>query len=154
MKSITLFTAIVDYNKSLEEVIKEGGYDLQLKLEVVIKGYPIIIGEGLVEYEFVYISSGSSISSSEAVAMIKKENVENPWEPANIEHLLTFGKNFPEEQLRHRIVALGSISRGNFKLVPILASYCGSRRSFNDYWYFPVTGWSTEHRFLAVRKVK
>lgn len=139
----------IDYTKSLEEMIAAGNYDWKDE-KLTAKRFPIV-GEGIVEYEFRYFHFNRGVSSETAVDLIKKEDSENPWEPAEPEHLLAFGENFPKEQLKFPIVALGSVGKvGGERSVPCLDRR-GSERHLGLYWFGLDRGGS--YRFLAVRKV-
>lgn len=139
----------IDYAKSLEQMIANGRYDWKND-ELTAKRFPIV-GEGIVEYEFRYIHPNRKVSSENAVYLIKKEDSENPWEPAKTEHLLAYGEAFPEEQRKFPIVALGSVGevRGD-RHVPCLDKG-GSERGLNLGWWGG--GWNDDCRFLAVRRV-
>jgi hypothetical protein len=130
-------------------MIVAGNYDWKND-KLTAKRFPIV-GEGVVEYEFRYFHFNRNVSSETAVDLIKKEDSENPWEPAKTEHLLTYGENFPEEQRKFPIVALGSVGRvGSNRRVPYLCGD-GSERSLGLNWWDD--GWGDFYRFLAVRKV-
>ncbi len=139
----------IDYTKSLEQMIANGRYDWK-NSDITAKHSPIV-GEGVVEYEFRYFHFNRNVSSETAIDLIKKEDSENPWEPAKTEHLLAFGENFPDEQRKYPIVALGSVGEvggGGYVLCLLEDSFERNlvfrhRRSF----------WLDHSRFLAVRKV-
>jgi hypothetical protein len=139
----------IDYTKSLEQMIVAGNYDWKND-ELTAKRFPIV-GEGVVEYEFRYFHFNRNVSSETAVDLIKKEDSENPWEPAKTEHLLAFGEKFPEEQRKFPIVALGSVGevRG-IRCVPVLNEGGSGRDLYLDWWGGV---WDGRCRFLAVRKV-
>ena len=74
----------------------------------------------------------------------------NPWQPAGIEHLLTYGKHNPKEQLQYPIIALGSVGEvGDDRFVPCLGGDDSERRLNLDWW---VGDWYADCRFLGVRK--
>ncbi len=142
-------TIPVDYNKSLEQMIASGNYDWK-NSDLTASRFPVI-GEGIVEYEFKYVHPNQAVSSETAVDLIKKEDSENPWEPAKVEHLLAFGAAFPDEQRKFPIVGLGSVGEvGDDRRVPCLYRY-DSRRVLYLYWWD--YDWYSGYRFLAVRKV-
>jgi hypothetical protein len=139
----------IDYTKSLEQMIAAGNYDWKND-ELTAKRFPIV-GEGVVEYEFRYFRFNRKVSSETAVDLIKKGDNENPWEPAKTEHLLVYGENFPEEQRKFPIVALGSVGEvSGGRYVPYLDGV-GSERSLRLSWWGD--DWYDDCRFLAVRKV-
>jgi hypothetical protein len=138
----------VDYSKSLEQMIEAGSYDWKND-SLTAKNFPVK-GEGIVEYEARMFHSNRSISSEDAIALIKKEDEQNPWEPAQTEHLLAFGAAYPDEQRKYPIIALGSVGEfDGHRYVPYLCGG-GSERLLNLYWFDG--GWSSFDRFLAVRK--
>lgn len=139
----------IDYTKSLEQMIVAGNYDWKND-ELTAKRFPIF-GEGVVEYEFRYFHFNRNVSSETAVDLIKKEDSENPWEPAKTEHLLAYGENFLEEQRKFAIVALGSVGKVNSsRSVPYLYEDGPMRYLDLDSWGI---NWNANFRFLAVRKV-
>ena len=144
---IFLFT--VDYSQSLERMITSGLYDWQND-NITAKRFPIN-GEGIVKYEARYFSFNHSISSENAVREIESADTTNPWLSAKIEHVLSHGKTFPEEQRKFPIIGLGSVAKiDDDRIVPCLGEG-GSGRSLDlDWWVY---GWDPNYRFLAVRKV-
>jgi hypothetical protein len=139
----------IDYTKSLEQMIVAGNYDWKND-DLTAQRFPIV-GEGVVEYEFRYFHFNRNVSSETAVDLIKKEDSENPWEPAKIEHLLTYGENIPEEQRKFSIVALGSVGEVyGLLLVPCLYKVGSMHHLSLGRW---VGDWHGRYRFLVVRKV-
>lgn len=141
----------VDYTKSLEEMIAAGNYD-EWRAGPANICFPIV-GEGIVEYEFKYVHSNENetVSSETAVNLIKKEDIENPWEPAKIEHLLAFGAALPDEQRKITIVALGSVDGVDGSHGEPFLSREDSLRVIGR--KVLVSHWGSYIRFLAVRKV-
>lgn len=137
----------IDYTKSLKEMIAAGDHNWK-KIDFTVAGFKIV-GEGVVEYEFRCFYWSRNVSSQTAVSLIIEEDVENPWEPAKIEHLLAFGTAFPDEQFP--IVALGTARRViGRRVVPYLDGDDSERR-LDLYWWDVV--WDSRCRFLAVRKL-
>lgn len=136
---------IVDYGMSLEDMIKAGRYDW-INSDLTVEHFPIK-GEGRVEFEAKLFSFDHIISSEDAKALIEEEG----WEVAKTEHLLAFGAKNPKERWRYRIMALGSSGEllGG-RLVPSLG-WGDSEGSLDLLWWG--NGWTSNCRFLAVRKV-
>lgn len=139
------FRLTVDYSQSLEQMIAAGQYDWK-NSNITAKRFPIE-GNSIVEYEARYFHFNRDISSDDAVAAMK----EAVWEPAKIEHILSCGKTFPEEQRKFPIVGLGSVaSVGGDRSVPCL-DRDDSERRLGLRWF--AYGWGADYRFLVVRKV-
>lgn len=107
---------------------------------------PMSVGE--CEWKMVHFEQETS--SEDALAAIKVSD----WVPATIEHLLVFGKKYPEEQKKYPIVALGSwCTVDGDRYVPVLNSDDrgdGMDRSLAlNEWD---GDWYEHHRFLVVRK--
>ena len=98
---------VVDCTVSLEDMIKAGKYDW-VNSDITAKWFPVK-STGADEWEFKMFHFDRSITSENAVVGIKADDVTNPWQPASIEHLLTYGKHTPEEQRKDPIVARGSV---------------------------------------------
>ncbi|MCX6787096.1 MAG: hypothetical protein NTY93_01045 [Candidatus Kaiserbacteria bacterium] len=163
------FHITVDYRQLLEEMIDVGCYDWTND-EITTEFFPIE-GKGIVEFEFHCHCYDSFLSSEEVIEKIKRENKRieqenkgNPWSPGKIEHLLSLGASFPNEQCNGPIVGLGSIAtvygiRGvkirfgelpGSLVVPGLRKN-GSRRILGlDRWK---CSWPSATRFLIVRGV-
>ena len=140
---------VVDCALSLDRMIKAGKYDW-VNSDITEERFPVnSIADA--EWEFKMFHFDRSISSPDAVTGITADDATKPWQPAGIEHLLTYGKNNPDEQRKHPIVALGSVGEVNgCRGVPYLGR-CGSERSLDlVYWD---GDWGACCRFLAVRKV-
>jgi hypothetical protein len=144
----TIVAYVVDCTLSLEEMIKAGNYDW-VNSDITAKRFPIK-STGADEWEFKMFHFDRSISSEDAVAGIKADDVANPWQPAGIEHLLTYGKNNPEEQRKYPIIGLGSVCVVvGRRLVPYLFRFVSERCLGLDWWG---GDWDAYCRFLAVRK--
>ena len=145
----TVFHLTVDYSKSIEQMIAAGHYDW-VNEEIISERFPNS-SNGIVECEARYFYLGHAASSGNAIKVIEDHDLNNPWMPANIEHILSLGTNFPNEQRLFPIVALGSIAviRGD-RDVPYLYLIGNNRRLDLRWWE---DGWSSSCRFLAVRDV-
>lgn len=140
-----VFRLTVDYGQSLEQMIATGQYDWK-NSDITAKRFPID-GKGIVELEARYFHFDRNISSEDVIEEMKKAG----FEPAKIEHVLSHGKTFPEEQRKFPIIGLGSVARVDvYRYVPVLYED-GSSRSL--YLYCFDDDWDADSRFLAVRKV-
>ena len=106
-----------------------------------------VVGNGVEQFEAKIFHFDRNISSEKAVEAIKAAD----WESGKIEHLLSFGAKFPEEQRKYTIIALGSVAevRGR-RDVPYL-SRDGAGRGLGLHWWG--YDWLGRYRFLAVRKL-
>jgi hypothetical protein len=109
------------------------------------------IGAGQIEFQAKLIKFyNEKITLKEALRLIKVFDVNNPWEPGKIEHLLSFAQEYPDEQRKYPIIGLGSVVEcGGQICVPFLGlGYDGRCLSLD----FKQSGWNSTHRFLVVRK--
>lgn len=137
-----VFRLTVDYSQSLKKMIAAGRYDWT-NSDITAKRFPVN-GKGVVEFDACYFHFNRDIESEDAVKGIEAAG----WSVAKIEHLLSYGKTFPEEQRKYSIVGLGSVGdRG----VPCLDEGGTGRCIVLGWWH---NGWvSFFCRFLAVREV-
>ncbi len=135
---------IVDYGQALEQMIAAGRYDWKND-DITAKRFPIE-GKGTVEFEAVLFHFDKDISSEDA----KKQIEEAGYEVGKIEHILSFGANYPEEQGKFPIVGLGSVGevRGS-RRVPYLRGSVSERYLDLNWWG---SDWLARCRFLGVRK--
>jgi hypothetical protein len=139
------FRLIVNYSRTLEQMIAAGLYDWT-NSDITAKSFPVT-GEGTVEFEAKLFHLARDISSENAIEAMKNAG----YEPAAIEHLLAFGEKYPEEQRKYPVVALGSLAAVNdFRDVPYLYRHV-SGRNLDLAWFDD--DWRGYCRFLAVRKV-
>lgn len=144
-----LILLTVDYGMSLEAMIATGNYDWKND-DLDVKRFPIK-GEGVQEFEAHLVHPNRSISSEDCVKLIGDTDKANPWEPAKTEHLLAFGAKYPEEQRKYPIIGLGSVGVvDGGRRVPYLYRGDAGRRLSLAWWG---SGWSSDCRFLVVRKV-
>lgn len=144
-----IFRLTVDYGQTLEQMIAAGRYDWKND-DITAKRFPVE-GKGIVEFEGRYFHFNRNISSENAVGGIELADTVNPWSPAKIEHVLSHGATFPEEQRKFPIVGLGSVAwvYGD-RSVPGLYGVDSGRRLSLGWWS---GDWRPICRFLAVRKV-
>ncbi|MFA5942353.1 MAG: hypothetical protein WC798_01635 [Candidatus Paceibacterota bacterium] len=147
-----VFRLTVDYGKSFEQMIAAGDYDWKND-DITAKRFPIE-GEGIAEFEARYFHSNRNISSEDAVKEIESADAENPWMPAKIEHVLSHGATFPEEQRKFPIIGLGSVAGVvGSRSVPCLFGDGSERRLDLGWWRSGCGVWGSRFRSLAVRKV-
>ena len=128
-------------------MIAAGRYDWKND-DITAKRFPIT-GVDQVEFEGKLFHFNRDISSDDAERQIKADDPANPWDPSKIEHLLSFGEKFPEEQRKYPIVGLGSVAEvsGDHRVPCLVGS--DSERGINLRWR--VGDWGARCRFLAVR---
>ncbi len=135
---------MVDYTKSLAEMITAGRYDWKND-DITEKRFPVK-GEGTKEFVCELVHPNRGISSENALKEIEKSG---KLRPATIEELLAFGATFPEIQRQLPVVALGSSAevRGDCGVPCLLRD--DSERILDLRWFERV--WGDRFRFLAVR---
>ncbi len=135
---------IVDYGQTLEQMIAAGRYDWKND-DITTKRFPVE-GKGTIEFEAVLFHFDKDISSEDA----KKQIEEAGYEVGKIEHILSFGANYPEEQRKFPVVGLGSVGEVNgYRRVPYLGRVVSERGLDLDWWG---DDWGAYCRFLGVRK--
>lgn len=141
-ESITLS---VDYGRSLDQMIAAGNYEWKNN-DITAKKFPVQ-GEGIEQFEAKIFHFDRTMSSEAVVEAIKAAG----FEPGKIEHLLSFGEKYPEEQRKYPIIALGSVAEvDGGRIVPYLRVF-GRERSLYLFWWDD--DWGGRCRFLAVRKL-
>ena len=135
----------VDYGQTLAQMIVAGHYDWEND-DISGKNFSVQ-GKGVVQYEAKLFHFNRGISSEQVVKEIKAAG----WEPGKIEHVLSFGAKFPEEQRKYPVIGLGSVARvRGGRRVPCLCRRGAGRGLDLDWWD---DGWGGGYRFLAVRKL-
>lgn len=139
------FRLTVNYGQPLAAMIAAGKYDRKND-DITAKRSPLT-GEGLVEVEACLFHFDRSISSEDAVKAIETADKQNPWTPGQIEHVLSFGTFFPEEQHKYPVVGLGSVVKinGN-RNVPELWKNDAKRKLDLNWWK---DDWNENYRFLG-----
>lgn len=95
------FPIIIDYSWSIDRMVNAGNY-YRVNEEIFSK-FPVN-GKGfeMAKLRLVHFQKNLSIS------FIEDRIAQMGFSPARIEHLLVFGYMYPEQQLEHAIIALGS----------------------------------------------
>ena len=144
------FKVVVDYTKSLAEMIEAGKYDWK-NSDITQEHFPVQ-GQGreekdVVLFHFGRYIFGRYISSEDAIAEMAKAG----YCPAQIQELLALGAANPELQKQFPIVALGSAwqSPDGNRGVPYL--FWSVRERDLDLSWFEFD-WDEDYRFAAVRK--
>ncbi len=134
----------VDCGMTLDQMIAAGSYDWT-NSDITAKRF-LLSGTGKVAFEPKIFHFDRDISSENAIKEMEKDG----FRPAKIEELLAYGAILPDEQRKHPIIALGSVTGiGGDRHVPYLDSD-GSRRVLDLYWWS--CEWLGNDRFLGVRK--
>lgn len=105
-----------------------------------------VIGDQIGERDLKLFHFARNIPSEEAERLIR----ETGYQPAGIGAILAFGAAFPDTQVRHPVVGLGSAAEVDGKgSVPTLW-FDGERRTIDLVW---LDGdWHRNYRFLGVRE--
>lgn len=134
----------VDCGMTLDQMIAAGSYDWT-NSDITAKRF-LLSGTGKVAFEPKIFHFDRDISSENAIKEMEKDG----FRPAKIEELLAYGAILPDEQRKHPIIALGSVTGiGGDRHVPYLDSD-DSRRCLDLYWWS--CEWLGNDRFLGVRK--
>jgi len=138
---------LVNYNKSLQEMVKAGEY-AWVDSNIASDNFPIQ-GKGRQKKEVVFFRFRRKITSENVIAEMDSAG----YRPASIEVLLAIGASYPELQKQFPIIALGSRwwSPGGYLQVPFL--YCwdsGERYLGLCWWLDKYLG--SDWRFVALRK--
>jgi len=140
-----VFKVVVDYTKTLKQMIHAGNYDwvnpdineMNFKVE----------GQGKQEKEIVLFHFGRYISSGDAIAEMAKAG----YCPAQIQELLALGAANPELQKQFPIVALGSAWQNPDGNRGVTYLFWSVRERDLDLSWFEFD-WDEDYRFAAVRK--
>lgn len=139
------YKVIVDYDKTLAEMISAGKYSYDNKFRY--ENFPIQ-GAGQHEVELVLVHLNRDATTKEVLEHLNSLGLE----PAKIEHLLAFGAANPDVQREFRIAALGFVwVEMGYRVYPCLSCEGGGRLlsvSYRD----DGGQWNDNWRFLALRK--
>src|SRR3990167_9382333 len=131
--------------ESLKNLIKAGNYDF-VNDNINDKNFPNFQDMPSGKVELLHFDR--YITSEEAI----KEMESKGMRPANLKELLVFGKEYPEEQRKYPIVALGSVWRsllGDRSVAVLWGDVSG--RHLYLYWFD--CGGGAFDRFAGVRQV-
>lgn len=143
------FILEVNYDEDFDAMIAAGNYGSHNGY--ITRSYFPITGKGTAKFEAKLIDLNGNLCSSDVKHRIMRTDTERPWEPCKIEHLLAFGKQFPNEQRKYPIVALGTcVEVDGEPKVPFLYSVDSKRTLLLERWN---VDWLGNCRFLAVRKI-
>lgn len=148
------YSAVVNYDLSLTEMIADGEYD---GTDNIGADNFSIEGKGQVKVDFILVLASHSIlmdTIRETIPMdtVLKELDYQGLRPATIAELLSFGAKYPDEQRKYPIVALGSVGLdpdGGSVVAVLCKVYAGGRELK---LYYVDGGWFVNYRYLAVRK--
>ena len=97
-----VYPVTVNYNLSIELLIKAGNYDLRHPI-ITDANFPSV-RSGEAKIEIVLVEFNRHVSYKSALAELNKQGLR----PADLKELLAFGAKYPEEQYGLPILALGS----------------------------------------------
>ena len=141
-----LFPTKVNYDLSIESLIAQGKYDWKNDSITSQNFQTTRKGEATINLEPVHLNQ--FLTSDEVIAELKKKGLR----PAEPHELLSFGIQYPEEQRKYPIVALGSVWRfwhGDRDVPFLWSDDVVVRRLYLLYFDFR---WREDFRFLAVRE--
>ena len=142
------FKVLVDYSKTLIEMIKLGRYNFVTDIN---DQRFLLQGAGQHEVELVLVHLMDQPTTNKGLVYLNEQ-----VKPAKIEHLLSFGAKYPDIQREFRVIALGSsfVNDWGFRGYPFLYSG-GGMRGLRLCWRHGTDAhahWNDDCRFLAVRK--
>lgn len=142
------FSITVDYNQNIDQMIAAGKYKY---VASGIGKFSIDGGVGVKKIQVEEVNFSRNITGPEALIELEKKGLK----PAKIEHLLAVGAQYPDLQLTHWIIALGSTAyTGGIAFgepaaaVPVLETHPSlGRQASNQYIG---NAWGPPDSFLAV----
>ena len=141
-----VYTILVDYAVSVEELLKLGKYDWS-NSDITSEHFPTKRTGGKVETKVELVHFGRNISSDEALKELDKMG----YRPAEAHELLAFGAKYPDVQREFPIVALGSVWRSSLGCRSVVCLY--ENTAERDAALCWLEGdWGDGWRFAAVRK--
>ena len=140
-----IYTVTINRAHTLPKMIQSGHYDWAND-DITPEHFPIV-GEGVVEAKLELIHFNRPMDPEDVL----KEFAKAGLEPAKIEHLLAFGAEYPEEQRKFPIIALGSVWQDRFDRPHVPGLWGDSRERGLGLDYFGYR-WVGFCRFLALRK--
>ncbi|MCX6742698.1 MAG: hypothetical protein NT116_00490 [Candidatus Parcubacteria bacterium] len=148
-KTFRFYKVTWNYNETLAEMIEGGKYDYPNEQIFNNRNFPIH-GAGKHEAELVLIHLDRTATTQEILDHLNSLGLES----AKIEHLLAFGKTYPEIQLKSDIVALGSplYNNGFGPYYPYLEGRRNNERILYVICGWLYSKWPKDYYFLAVPK--
>lgn len=142
-----VFPVTIDYGITLQAMIAAGRYDWT-NSDVIAEHFPSPKAAGKVDADLQLAHFNRITGSHEALRRLDRRG----YRASTIEELLAFGATYPEEQLKHSIVALGAFWQRLFSNhhVAYLCKRDPGRRCL-DLEEFE-GGWAESCRFLGIRK--
>lgn len=129
---------------SFDERVQRGHYGWR-NAKLTDAGFPVTADQtGPTEQRLFHFDPGRS--SEATIREIRAAG----YEPGRIGDLLTFGELFPDEQRRHPVIALGSVTMIDGSLSVPALWFDGDRRTLDLIWYDG--DWHRNYRFLGVRR--
>lgn len=140
------FPIIISYMLPFQKMLERGKYDIANEDDFSPENFPVV-GSGICVRDAFLCCFTHPVGAKEAREQLNDRELQ----PGAIEELLAVGRQYPEFQNRHPIIALGSSWRRlgalGFPLVPCL-SRLENKRSLSLLWENDV--WDPTYRFLAV----
>jgi len=140
------FPVIVNYSKSLAEMIQAGKYDW-VNSDITDKHFPVK-GSGRVELNAELIHYGKCMCSDTIIQDLDQRGLR----PATLAELLAFGEKYPDEQRKYTIVELGSVWQYWVAGRSVAYLCCGVSGRGLDLPLQCEVDWHACYRFLAFRK--
>lgn len=97
----------VDYRKKLSQMIADGHFDWVNK--DVTRACMPLAEAGVVEFESRYFHFDCDTTMEEMLKCIASADMQNPWTPAKIEHLLARLESSRYDAFKFNLVGLGSV---------------------------------------------
>ena len=144
-KADNVFKVTVNYDLSVEFLVANGKYSW-VNNDITSKNFPTTRkGEVTLSLELVHLNQ--VLTSEEVLKELDKRGLR----PAELHELLSFGAQYPEEQRKYPIVALGSVWQHwhDYRYVPYLR-WLGGGRVLSLGWIG--RRWGEGCRFVAVSK--
>lgn len=147
-EKIAAFTVNIDYSQSFSQMVENGKYN-SVNEKITEECFPIFItAKTKVTFQLFYLNEHYA-GTGEVLAEMKNRGLR----PATLPELLAFGAQFPDEQRKYPIVALGSGCKyfEGCNFVPALIGTENERHVgvyFDDYF----TKWNGAYRFLVEEK--
>jgi hypothetical protein len=143
-QNLTLIVS-VNYDRSVEELLKAGGYDWADE-NITAKNFPSK-RNGMADLEIVVIEFKNGFKSDDVVEWLDKHS----FRPAELPELLAFGEEHLDMQCNCSVVALGSWwhDRSDYRRVPCLDVNSDQRKLGLVWWGHK---WESNYRFTAIRK--